>query len=142
MNDILDYFMIPDVIFSVTISSHAFKKSKRQNSDITIGFPSQKTQLYALWDQQSHFIEISGVFQVILGPFWVTLEVHDVTRGVKILEFCILDFVIGFLSPKTLPMLIVRSKQSFYRAFWHFRWFLGHFGSFWGSVTSQKGSRF
>ena len=68
---------------------------------------------------------------MIFGPFWVILGIRDVTKWVKILEFCIFDFIICFPSPKTFPMLIFRSKQSFYRVFWHFRWFSGHFGSFW-----------
>ena len=141
MNDILDYFMIPDVIYEVKISSYPLKKLKCQNSDITIGFPSQKTQLYALWDQQSHFIEISGVLGdsgTILGRFGGPWR-HKRGRNFSIFYFWLYH---RFSSPKTLPMLIFRSKQSFYRAFWHFSWFSGHFGSFWGSMTSQKGSRF
>ena len=62
--------MIPDVIFSVKISSHAFKKSKRQNSDITIGFPSQK--LNYTHSETNRVIEISGVLGdsgTILGRF-------------------------------------------------------------------------
>ena len=105
---------------SYLASQYRLTPSKSQNVKILTSQSVFHPKKLAFWDQQSHFIEISGVFQVILGPFWVALEVHDVTRGVKILEFCILDFVIGFPSPKTLPMLIVRSKQSFYRAFWHF----------------------
>ena len=79
---------------------------------------------------------------MIFGPFWVILGIRDVTKWVKISEFWIFDSNIGFSSPKRLPMYIFRSKQSFYRVFWHFRWFSGHLGSFWGSVTSHMGSRF
>ena len=79
---------------------------------------------------------------MILGPFGVAFGVHDVKKGVKILLFWMFDFINGSPPPKRLPMLIFRSKQLFYRVFWHFRWFSGHLGSFWGSVTSQKGSRF
>ena len=82
--DILDYFMIPDVIFDVKMSSYPFKKSKSQNSDTEIGCPSKETHLYAFWDQHSHLIEISDV----LGNFWTVFGrfgVHDVTKGIMIL---------------------------------------------------------
>ena len=55
---------------------------KYHNSDITIGFPSKKTHLYAVWDQHGHFNDIS----VVLGYFWiiwVILGVHDFTMGSK-----------------------------------------------------------
>ena len=79
---------------------------------------------------------------MILGPFWLILRVRDVTKGVQILTSWISAFIIGFPTPKDLPMSIFRSNQSFYRVLLRFRWFWDHFGSFWGSVTSQKGSRF
>ena len=142
MSDILDYFMMHDVIFDVIISSYPIKMSKCQNSNIKISFPSQKhspictlkpTQSF-YWDFRP-FIGDFGTILVRFGGSWR----H---KRVKILEFWIFGFIIGFPSPKTLPMLIFRSKQSFYRDFWYFRWFSGHFGLFWGSVTSRKWSRF
>ena len=98
-------------------------------------------KLNAFWDQHSHFIEISGVlgdFGTILGPFEGPWH-HKMGQD---FEIWIFDFIIGFQSPERLPMLNFRSKKSFYRVFWHFWWFSDNFGSFWGSVTSQKRPRF
>ena len=46
-----------------------------------------------------------------------------------------------FPIPKTLPLCILRPNPSFYQVFWWFRWISDHFELFWGSVTSQNGSR-
>ena len=73
-------------------------------------------------------------FQVILGLFWVILGIRDVTKGSRFSNFVFLT--LSFVFPPQLHCpcsFFFRSKQSFYRVFWHFRWFSGHFGSFWGS---------
>ena len=67
---------------------------------------------------------------MIFGPFWVILWILDVTKGVKILEFRIFDFIIGFPSQKTLPTLISRSKQSFYYVLYVFNWNFKDFYAF------------
>ena len=45
----------------------------------------------------------------------------------------------SFFHPKKLTL---RPTQSFYWDIWRFRWFWDHFGSFWGTVTSQRGQDF
>ena len=65
------------------------------------------------------FICVLGEFGAILGGFGI----HDVTKGVKILKFRISDIVIGFLSPKNLPMHIFRPKQWFYQVLLRFPFF-------------------
>ena len=47
-----------------------------------------------------------------------------------------------FCIQKNSPIRILRPTQLFNWDIWGFRWFLDRFGSFWGSMTSQKGSRF
>ena len=82
-------------------------------------------------------------YDLKLGLFFGSfLGVCDITKGVKISKILISDFIIDFPSPKRLLMRIFRSIQTFYQVFWDFRWFSGHFGWFWGFVTSQKGQDF
>ena len=73
------------------------------------------------------------------GPFWGSMTSQ---KGSRFYNLNFLTSSSAFLPQNTQPMHNFRFKQSFYRVFWYFRWFSGHFGSFWGSVTSQKGSSF
>ena len=110
----LGNLLISDVIFDVTMRSQPF----RENHNIRImTSPSvfhPKTLTHTHLETNTIILLSFLVFQMIFGPFWVILRVHDVTKVVKILKVSISGFIAGFSSPKNLPMHIFRSKLSFY----------------------------
>ena len=66
--------------------------------------------------------------QVNFGLFWVHLRVSDITKGDEIWKYQNSDIIIGFLTPKNIPMPIFRSIQSFHQVLLRFLWILGYFG--------------
>ena len=140
MYDILDYFMIPDVIFDVKMSSYPFKKSKCQNSDTKIGCPSKETHLYPFWDQHSHLIEISGV----LGDYWTILGHFGGSmtsqKGSRFYNFKFLTSSSVFLLQNTYPCTFLGSKNHFIEfsgILGDFGTILGHFGGPWRHKRGQ-----
>ena len=68
---------------------------------------------------------------MILGPFWVVLGVHDVTKGVKIYNFKLLTLSSVFPPQKDYPCSFLNPNNHFLEfsgILADFRTIFGHFG--------------
>ena len=144
-NHFIEYFCVLDDFgtilahFGVRDVTKGEKILKLWIFDFIIGFPTPKNlPIYIFISKQSIYWVIFA-FKVILGPFWLILGSVSSLKGSRFWKFEFLTLSLVSLSQNTYTCTFLDRNNHFVEYFLRFSWFWDHFGSFWGSVTSQKG---